>query len=450
MISSFLKIPYLRLKYKFFPNQAQVFWAQELLNSQGLTAKIGQVLGQGKKTQAVKSTLSFDEVKKLFKKQFDIGIGLTGEVHAASMGQVFIIQIDNNVYASKILHPGIKKKIQKEISNILILGKYFSKSQGFTFDQGIFKNFLHEVFEEETNLKREAHFQKQFIRIFNGNSKFKIPSIIDKYSDDVILSQEFAPSALATDLYEIKNFHIFDFFFEALLNHGYLHGDLNDRNWGVSQDGKIVVYDFGCAQLISERRVNGLKKLLMNRDVVNGFKEFGIRLESTYFKGKEQELRDALFISLLERDILPEWNISEELKSKFDHHIKSLRECTDPWVLLMMRSLFSIIRFYQAKNIAIPLGKIIVPYLNFKESEMSATEIKIEVIEAGKQVVFMTLPMTAIDNLENLMPEKVLAKIESSNVNLKQIADDVKSKGYMPQELFFLNIDKRSYKVWIE
>jgi hypothetical protein len=62
----------------------------------------------------------------------------------------------------------------------------------------------------------------------------------------------------------------------------------------------------------------------------------------------------------------------------------------------------------------------------------------------------MALPMTAIDNLDSLMPEKVSTKIHESKIDLKEITERVKKSQFSPQELFFLTIEKRSYKVWIE
>jgi predicted unusual protein kinase regulating ubiquinone biosynthesis (AarF/ABC1/UbiB family) len=450
MLTTILKIPYLRLKYKFLPNNGQKFWAQELLNSQGLSAKLGQVLGQGKKTELPKSSITVAQAKKIFNREFQKEIIFTGEVHAASMGQVFFVDIEGHKFAIKILHPGIKETIRKEIDNILILGKHFAKSKGFNFEEGVFKRFLTEVFEEETDLKRESQFQKQFHRLFKDDKRFKISEVFDEYSNASILCQELTLSTLAKDLDKIDHFFIFNFFFESLFNHGILHGDLNDRNWGISNEGLVVIYDFGCSQIISERRINGFKKLLTNKDIINGFKEFGIRLEATYFKGKEQELRDALFNPLLNHEISPNWSISQELQDKYQDKIKSLREYTDPWVLLMMRSLFSLIKFYQSRNLGIPLGKIISPYLEIKAKEFLSTEIKIEVLEDGKQVIYMTLPISAIDNLHNLMPEKVSNKIDESRIDLKEITKKVKDSQFSPQDLFSLMIEKRSYKVWIE
>lgn len=364
MLTTFFKISYLRLKYRYMPNEAQEFWAQELLNSQGLSAKLGQILAQGKESQLPKSSVSALEAKAFFFKHHNQEIQVSDEVLAASMGQVFHIELNQKNYALKILHPGIRKKLEKEIENILLLGKYFSKAKGFSFDQQVFNKFLTEVFKEETDLSREADFQKKFSAIFKSDTRFKIPMVIQEFSTVSALCQEWVDSTLAKDLSHFQNFHIFTFFFESLLQHGTLHGDLNDRNWGMNQDGQVVVFDYGCSQIISPRRISGFKKLLMNQDVAQAFLDFGIRLERTWFKGREQQLRDALFEPLLAESIHPDWSYSKDLESEFGQKIKLLREVTDPWVLLMMRSLFSLIRIYQNRKMAIPLRELVAPYLD--------------------------------------------------------------------------------------
>jgi hypothetical protein len=367
MLTTFFKISYLRLKYRYMPNEAQEFWAQELLNSQGLSAKLGQLLAQGKESQLPKSSVSVHEAKALFLKQYNQEIQVSDKVLAASMGQVYQIQLNQKNYALKILHPGIRKKLEKEIENILLLGKYFSKAKGFTFDEQVFNKFLTEVFKEETDLSREADFQEKFLAIFKSDTRFKIPMVIREFTTVSALCQEWVDSTLAKDLSRFQNFNIFNFFFESLIKHGTLHGDLNDRNWGINQDGQVVVFDYGCSQIISPTRISGFKKLLMNEDVAQAFLEFGIRLERTWFKGREQQLRDALFEPLLREFIEPDWSYSKDLESEFGQKIKLLREVTDPWVLLMMRSLFSLIRIYQNRQMAIALKEIVTQYL--EESE---------------------------------------------------------------------------------
>jgi hypothetical protein len=110
----------------------------------------------------------------------------------------------------------------------------------------------------------------------------------------------------------------------------------------------------------------------------------------------------------------------------------------------------SLIRIYQEKKIAIPLGEILTPYLKIRQTSMQATQIRIEVMENGEQVIFMTLPLTALDHLGEMVPGKVASKIQEEHISLKEITARVKESAFMPQTLFELTIAPRSYKIWID
>jgi predicted unusual protein kinase regulating ubiquinone biosynthesis (AarF/ABC1/UbiB family) len=450
MLSSLLKIPILKLKYKFLPNEAQTFWAQELIESQGLGAKLGQVLAQGKNYKLPKASIKNEALKKIFRSSFEREIVIEEEALAASMGQVFLTKIDGEDHAIKVLHPKIRAQLEKEVENIMTLGNYYAKAKNFSFNKEIFSRFLNEIIEEETDLKREAHFQEQFGFALKDRPEFIIPKVVKSFSNENFLTQQRVDCKLAKDQKSFSNYNIFDFFFKSLLSHGLLHGDLNDRNWGIDNQNRVVVYDFGCSQYVTERRTNGLKKLLLNQNVVDGFKEIGLRLEATFFKGKEQALRDDLFKIFLMQEIPADYSYSEDLQGKYGDDIKKLREYTDPWILLLMRSLFSLIRIYQSRNQCIPLLAIIKPYMDLKEDDMKSKNIKIEVTENYSMVVSMSLPITAIDNLEDLMPEKVATKITEEKINLNDIIKKVKDSQFVPQDLFKLEMGNRKYRVWIE
>lgn len=446
---SLIKIPYLRLKYRYFPNKAQAFWGQELLNSQGISAKIGQILAQGKESQLPKSSLKPQDAQRIFFENFNEKILIEGEALAASMGQVFTIKVDDQTFALKILHPGIKKKLQKEIGNLLLLGRYFAKAKGFSFNVPTFKRFLVEVFEEETDLKREALFQLKFFNLFAGNLKFKIPKIIPHYSNENILCQEWVPAFLARDLKRFPSFSIFEFFFQSLLQEGVLHGDLNDRNWGYNAQDQVVIYDYGCTQIISERRINGLKKLILNQDIKEAFKEFGVRLEATWFKGKEQELRDALFDPFIKSQVKADWSYSQDLEARFGDKIKALREFTDPWVLLMMRSLFSLIRIHQERKISIPLRELVNPYLMIKNEFESKVQVHIEITENQKQVFYFALPYSSLEIIKGYIPQKTQEKIQEEGLKLEDILINALKKGPVAQDIFAVQIENRRHRVWV-
>ena len=172
-----------------------------------------------------------------------------------------------------------------------------------------------------------------------------------------------------------------------------------------------------------------------------------MRLEATSFKGREQELRDDLFGPLFEKDITPELAYSETLQKKHGDKIKELREYTDPWVLLLMRSLFSVIRVYQDRKITVPLKALIQEVLPKEIASTEASLVRIEVTEKGKQVIALKFPITSLPNLAQMMPGKVLEKLREANLNLGEL---IKNAGTSPQDLFSLQSGDRHYRVWME
>lgn len=397
-----------------------------LFTSQGLTAKVGQILAQGSSSHRSSPSLTHSEALSILKSEFQIEPTLEEKIFAASMGQVFIMNYEGKRYAVKILHPGIREKIEKEIEQFLVLGAVYAKTSGFDFQKEVFRRFLNGVFTEETDLIREADFQKSFKKHFPEI----VPEVIPDFSNSNVLTQEYREG----NLDHIPDFAIFDFFFRSLFEFGLLHGDLNDRNWGY-ENGKLVVYDYGCSQIISGRRRNGLRKLFMNVDVASAFREAGIRLDATVFKGREQELRNALF------DFREDYSVN--LQNKFGDSIKTLREYADPWLLLFMRSFFSIIKAYQARKIEIPMEQILSPHL--KKSENGRPELlKIEVMEEGKQIVYLTYPLSEIKDLPNLIPPKVIEKFDVQKVIAEALMKEE------PNLLLDLALEKRTYKIWTE
>jgi hypothetical protein len=216
------------------------------------------------------------------------------------------------------------------------------------------------------------------------------------------------------------------------------------------EDERLVVFDYGCTQIVSERRVNGLKKLFLNQDVVNAFKEFGVRLEATWFKGQEQKLRDALFEPFFQKSVGPGWSYSQDLEAKFGDKIKLLREFTDPWVLLMMRSLFSLIRIHQERRISIPFREILPLYLRIHNDPSQELQVHIEISQGGKQSFYLNLPSSSLDNLTHHIPAAVKTKILEEGVSIEKRIQEIKGQGLKAQEVFSIILEDKHYRVWLE
>lgn len=192
-----------------------------------------------------------------------------------------------------------------------------------------------------------------------------------------------------------------------------------------------------------------MKKLILNRDVPQAFREFGVRLEATWFKGREQELRDVLFAPLSMSALKPDWSYTQTLEAAFGEKTKILREFTDPWVLLMLRSLFSLLRAYQSRRISVPLRDLIAPHLSIKNDPEKKVLIHIEITEDGRQSFYLTLPFSSLRTLEQSIPGKVVALMEEQGVSLRECITRALERGPVEQGLIDLVILGRRHRVWI-
>jgi predicted unusual protein kinase regulating ubiquinone biosynthesis (AarF/ABC1/UbiB family) len=455
MFLSLLKILYYKIKSKLLPNSNHYLWGQLLIENYGFNAKLGQLLLQNKSTvYQPKATITREQVKATLKHIYpDMIIDGVDSIHVASMGQVFKIEIDKKILAVKMLHPNIKQKLQKELKQIIKLSHYYSKVKRFKFEPELFYLFLNNMLEQETNLIREATNQKLFYQAFKYHPNITIPQVIDQYSNDNVLTQQWIDSTLAIHSNEINNYGIIHFFFEAIIFHQLLHADLNHHNWGISGD-RIVVYDYGSTYQITPKQTKGLIKLLGQEYTTENFTRIGIRIDLTSFKDKVEQIGSDLFILFnQELNLQQQRNFLTNLRNKYKKQLLELRSVSEPWILMLMRSLFSLVQFYHSRNKSIPFKKIIQPYINqAKEIKQmkDKNELKVEIKEDDQLKVFLTLPAKSIENIQDFLTPEVLAKINQLSINLDEIVKKTIQDNYPPGIIFNFNLNTKSYKVWIE
>jgi hypothetical protein len=118
-----------------------------------------------------------------------------------------------------------------------------------------------------------------------------IPAVIDERSSDHVLTMEYlegiSPTEACSDrrpqhLRDTWGAVLFEFMLRGLLDFRFLHADPNLANFAFLEDGRIIVYDFGCMKRIPEelatcyaeiflavleRRTDGLPRVLQKMGV---------------------------------------------------------------------------------------------------------------------------------------------------------------------------------------
>ena len=190
---------------------------------------------------------------------------------AASIGQVHRGTLkDGTPVAIKIQYPLIDEIVKADLKNMkrLLKGLF-----GLLLD-GDFEPIWEELRDrllEEIDYTHEAQNMHELSELHADVPEIVIPSVIDELSTKNVLTMKYldgiTPSDAASDRYpqELKNQWgrvLLEFQLRGLLEHRVLHADPNLANFAFLEDGRVVVYDFGCVKRIPEEIARGYASLL--------------------------------------------------------------------------------------------------------------------------------------------------------------------------------------------
>jgi len=211
------------------------------------------------------------EVRGQLKNFDDLFESLESEAFAAaSIGQVHMGRLrDGRRVAVKIQYPLIDQIIQADLKNLKrILGSLFSMFFKIDFEP-VWREVRDRLLEE-LDYTHEAANMRRMATLHADVPEIVIPRVIDEASTRSVLTMEYVPGlppeVACSDRFDqaLKDRWgrvIFDFIFRGLLEHRFLHADPNLANFAFREDGRVVVYDFGCVKSISEKIVRGYSAL---------------------------------------------------------------------------------------------------------------------------------------------------------------------------------------------
>ena len=123
---------------------------------------------------------------------------------------------------------------------------------------------LIDYLNEADNIRRTSAIQAECIDII-------VPNVVQEASTRRVLTMEFVdgipPAQAASQQYpqELRDqwgVALFEFNLRSLLEHRFLHADPNFANFAFREDGKVVVYDYGCMKEIPADLAAGYARLV--------------------------------------------------------------------------------------------------------------------------------------------------------------------------------------------
>lgn len=265
--------------------------AKVLGNLRGLAAKMGQMASYVDGLVPEDKRDAFEASLKMLRSQaprssaVDIRRAIENELEApidrlfsewddvpiasASIGQVHRARfawgghpLDGVEVAVKVQHPGIKKAVESDLASAAILEGLGAMGGARRFDTKGNLAVLRERFREELDYGLEASRLVAFQEIHRGDPRIQIPRLIAERSSRGVLTTELVRGAqLEEVMTEDEAMRrqwaetLWRYVFKGNLVGGMFNADPHPGNYLFQDDGRIAFLDYGCVQVIPERRV---------------------------------------------------------------------------------------------------------------------------------------------------------------------------------------------------
>lgn len=203
-------------------------------------------------------------------------------ISGASLGQVYRARYKEKDVVVKISRPNIEETIGQ---NIYILRKLLPLATRFIDEnlrfsaEGMLSQFI-ETVHEEMDYRIEAKNLIQIKNDLKGDKSVIIPRVyLDRTSRHVI-TMEYLPGTKITDIKTLNQnnidraklvYRIHRLFFKMLLRHSIFHADPHPGNISITNEGTIILYDFGMVGRLdneTRRRLVRLYLGLVDKDPV--------------------------------------------------------------------------------------------------------------------------------------------------------------------------------------
>ncbi|MBT8251678.1 MAG: AarF/ABC1/UbiB kinase family protein, partial [Nitrosopumilus sp.] len=177
-------------------------------------------------------------------------------ISGASLGQVYRGSISGKQIVIKVKRPGIEKIVAEDIKvlkKILPLAMRFVDPNLRYSAKAMLSQFI-ETIHEEMDYTNESDNLKKIKNDLSNNSKVVVPSVYDDYSSKNILTMEYLPGIKITNVEALDEkgidrqklvIDVHKVFFTMLLKHSIFHADPHPGNISVTDDGKLILYDYG-------------------------------------------------------------------------------------------------------------------------------------------------------------------------------------------------------------
>jgi len=177
-------------------------------------------------------------------------------VYGASLGQVYRAKLHGQEVVIKVKRPGIEEVVEQDLKvlkKILPLALRFVDPNLRFSAEGMLEQFI-ETIHEEMDYNLESSNLKTIKKNIRNFENVIVPSVYDDYSTKSVLTMEYVPGIKITNIEALDAkgidrqklvIDVHRVFFTMLLRNSIFHADPHPGNISVSDNGSLILYDYG-------------------------------------------------------------------------------------------------------------------------------------------------------------------------------------------------------------
>ncbi|QLG27693.1 AarF/ABC1/UbiB kinase family protein [Halorarum halophilum] len=177
-------------------------------------------------------------------------------ISGASLGQVYVATYEGQRVAVKVRRPGIEDLVNADLRvikwSLPVLSRFVGQGQAFSLEN------LAEEFDrtitQEMDYERERAMLEQIRDNFADEDRIVIPHTVGAASGPRVLTMEYRPGTKISDTAALDRAGIDrtelartlqEAYLKMIIDDGTFHADPHPGNLSVTDDGRIIFYDFG-------------------------------------------------------------------------------------------------------------------------------------------------------------------------------------------------------------
>ncbi|CQR54088.1 MULTISPECIES: ABC1 kinase family protein [Haloferax] len=177
-------------------------------------------------------------------------------ISGASLGQVYVAEYEGEKVAVKVRRPGIEDLVEADLRVIRwsmpLLMRFIGEGRAFSLEN--LADEFAKTIREEMDYAEEAETLVEIQENFADDDTLVIPEPIPERSDDRVLTMEYLPGTKINDIEALDDrgidrtelaTNLQRIYLQMIVEDGVFHADPHPGNLSVTDDGRIIFYDFG-------------------------------------------------------------------------------------------------------------------------------------------------------------------------------------------------------------